>query len=204
VEIFGALLKILPENLSASVQERIESFTQVKTLNGIIEELLQSLPSSAPPTPSSPPTSPDRVNREENGLGKSQSGVEKIPRYAMQARTEPLPSRESVALNGLFLITEDQLSVAPYVAQALQQRGASTAIIGSSLLIKPEQIAREIAELRQKYGSVSGIVHLAPLAIAPTLENLFDWRKYTQIQSKSLFHWVQREKVGLSWVESSR
>ena len=191
VEIFGALLKILPENLSASVQERIESFTQVKTLNGIIEELLQSLTSSAPSAPSSSPASPDRANREENGLGKPQPGVEKIPRYVMQARTEPLPSRESISLNGLFLITEDQLSVAPYVAQALQQRGVASAIVASSVLLEPEQIAREIAELRQKYGSVSGIVHLAPLAIAPTLENLSDWRKYTQIQSKSLFQMLQ-------------
>lgn len=109
----------------------------------------------------------------------------------MQARTEPLPSRESIALNGLFLITEDQLSVAPYVAQALQQRGVSTAIIASSVLLEPEQIAREVAKLRQKYGSVSGILHLAPLAIAPTLEDLSDWRKYTQIQSKSVFQMLQ-------------
>ncbi|HCF27257.1 MAG TPA: hypothetical protein DEV81_08655 [Cyanobacteria bacterium UBA11049] len=185
VEIFGALLKILPENLSARVQERIESFTEVKTLSGIVEQLLQSLRSSAPSA------SPNTANREEDRLGKSPDGVETIPRYVMQARTEPLPSRESIALTGLFLITEDQLSVAPYVAQALQQGGASTAIIASSVLLEPEKIAREIAELRQKYGSVSGIVHLAPLAVAPTLEKLSDWRKYTQIQSKSLFQMLQ-------------
>lgn len=109
----------------------------------------------------------------------------------MQARSQPLPECESVSPTGLFLITQDQLSVAPYVAQALQQRGATTAIISGSSLLDPEQMAREIAQLRQHYGSVAGIVHLAPLATAPNLENLAQERKYTQIQLKSLFGMLQ-------------
>ncbi len=109
----------------------------------------------------------------------------------MQARSQPLPECESISPTGLFLITEDQLSVASYVAQALQQRGAVTAIISGSSLLDPEQMAREIAYARQHYGSVVGIVHLAPLASAPNLENLAQWRKYTQIQLKSLFGMLQ-------------
>jgi acyl transferase domain-containing protein len=211
VEIFGALLKSLPETLTASIQERIESFTQVKTLNGIVEELLQCLPTtvptSAPSTvapeiasPASPPpsASPSSSAQEESGLGKSPSGVETIPRYVMQARTEPLPKgglvsgqAQGTAPTGLFLITEDKLTVAPYVSEALQQRGARTAIISSSKLLEPEQMAKEIAKLRQDYGPVTGIVHLAPLWAAPIFENLSDWRKYTQSQSKSLFQMLR-------------
>ena len=108
----------------------------------------------------------------------------------MQARSQPLPECDSVSPTGLFLITQDQLSVAPYVAQALQQKGAATAIISASLL-DLEQMAKEIAQLRQHYGSIAGIVHLAPLATAPNLENLADWGKYTQIQLKSLFGMLQ-------------
>lgn len=109
----------------------------------------------------------------------------------MQARSQPLPEGDLVSPTGLFLITQDQLSVANYVSTALQQKGAATAIISGSSLLDPEQMAKEIAQLRQHYGSIAGIVHLAPLATPPNLENLSDWRKYTQIQLKSLFGMLQ-------------
>ncbi|WP_218082746.1 type I polyketide synthase [Anthocerotibacter panamensis] len=47
VEIFGALQKNLPTALASRVQDEMESFTQVKTLGGIVDALL----SSAPATP---------------------------------------------------------------------------------------------------------------------------------------------------------
>jgi malonyl CoA-acyl carrier protein transacylase len=46
VEILGALQKSLPEPLAASVKERMESLTRVKSLNGMVEQLLLNLPNS--------------------------------------------------------------------------------------------------------------------------------------------------------------
>ncbi len=40
VEIFGALQKTLPQTLAASIQSKMESLTRVKSLNGIVEQLL--------------------------------------------------------------------------------------------------------------------------------------------------------------------
>lgn len=105
----------------------------------------------------------------------------------MQARTEPLPERELDSPTGLFLITEDELSVAPHVASALQLIGAVPAILSTSTLLEPEQLAGAIAHLRQLHGPVTGIVHLAALAAMPMPEKLSDWRRITQIHSKSLF-----------------
>jgi NAD(P)-dependent dehydrogenase (short-subunit alcohol dehydrogenase family) len=105
----------------------------------------------------------------------------------MQARVEPLPECELLSPSGLFLITEDELSVAPYVAEALQQMGVHTAIIAASHLRSPEELASIVAQQRQLYGSVTGIVHLAALAALSMPNSLADWRYYTQIQSKSLF-----------------
>jgi acyl carrier protein len=52
VEILGALQKTLPESLAASVQSKMESLTRVKSLNGIVEQLLSSLPTvEHTPTP---------------------------------------------------------------------------------------------------------------------------------------------------------
>lgn len=109
----------------------------------------------------------------------------------MQAKQEPLPECELLSPTGLFLITEDELSVALYVSEALQQRGLQTATIATSTLRSPEQLASVVAQHRQLYGSVTGILHLAPLAAIPMPVTLSDWRQYTQIQSKSLFQLLQ-------------
>ncbi len=83
----------------------------------------------------------------------------------MQSQLEALPAQQLTSLTGLFLITEDGLSVASHVATALQQKGATTAILNTSTLAEPEKLEQAIAQLRQLHGSVTGIVHLAPLAV---------------------------------------
>lgn len=105
----------------------------------------------------------------------------------MQAQVEALPSQQLVSLTGLFLITEDGLSVASHIAAALQQKGATTAILNTSTLAEPEKLEQAIAQLRQLHGSVTGIIHLAPLAALELPETLAGWRQITQIHSKSLF-----------------
>ncbi|TBR61054.1 polyketide synthase [Westiellopsis prolifica IICB1] len=105
----------------------------------------------------------------------------------MQSHLEALPPQQLTSLTGLFLITEDELSVASHVATALQQKGATTAILNTSTLAEPEKIEQAIAQLRQLHGSVTGIIHLAPLATIDLPETLAGWRQLTQIQSKSLF-----------------
>ena len=112
----------------------------------------------------------------------------------MQAVQESLPlvrSQLIAPLTGLFVITEDQLSVAPHVANALQQRGARTAIIETAKLRSPEDLANVVAQQRQLHGSVSGIVHLAPLAAISMPDTLAEWQEYSQIHSKSLFQLLQ-------------
>lgn len=105
----------------------------------------------------------------------------------MQAQVEALPSQQLVSLTGLFLITEDGLSVASHVAAALQQKGATTAILNTSTLAEPEKLEQAIAQLRQLHGSVTGIIHLVPLAALELPETLAGWRQITQIHCKSLF-----------------
>ncbi|MGB5962862.1 MAG: SDR family NAD(P)-dependent oxidoreductase [Coleofasciculaceae cyanobacterium] len=106
----------------------------------------------------------------------------------MQAQREVWASREELPLktDDLFLITEDQLGVAALVAQALQQRGAKTAIIKSETLLSPPELSQINTSL-----TVKGIIHLAALAALPMPDNLIEWRNYTQIHGKSLFQLLQ-------------
>ena len=61
VEILGAIAKTLPEPVSATIQQQMETLTRVKTLNSLIAQLLADRQH-----PRSKIT-----NEEENGLGKS-------------------------------------------------------------------------------------------------------------------------------------
>lgn len=108
----------------------------------------------------------------------------------MQARREVWATTEELPLLGddLFLITEDAVGVASLVAQALQQRGAKTAIIKSEILLSPQALSQAITN---KNSSVRGIIHLTALAALPMPDNLSEWRHYTQIHSKSLFQLLQ-------------
>lgn len=101
----------------------------------------------------------------------------------MQAKREVWATTEELPLKAddLFLITEDKLGVAALVADALQQRGAKTAIIKS-------EISPVIGNFE---GKVKGIIHLAALAAISMPDNLTQWRNYTQIHGKSLFGLLQ-------------
>jgi len=52
VEILGAVGKNLPEALAGSIQEQMETLTRVKTLNGLIAQLLENGKGSESPPPS--------------------------------------------------------------------------------------------------------------------------------------------------------
>jgi acyl transferase domain-containing protein/NAD(P)H-dependent flavin oxidoreductase YrpB (nitropropane dioxygenase family)/NAD(P)-dependent dehydrogenase (short-subunit alcohol dehydrogenase family)/acyl carrier protein len=183
VEIFGALQKTLPEPLASTVKGKMEEFTKVKTLNGLVDAILAS-------TPTAPTNSVTERKEVANSLGKSKAAVA-APRYVMQGYQKPLTDADKQNLAGLFLISEDRLSVAPLVAKALQEKGASAAILNTSSLGDLERLVREIAQLRQKYGQVRGIVHLASLAEIPLPDNFDEWKNRAKIQSLSLFHLLQ-------------
>ncbi|MGL5083573.1 MAG: SDR family NAD(P)-dependent oxidoreductase, partial [Microcoleaceae cyanobacterium] len=114
-----------------------------------------------------------------------------LPRYRMQPEGEPLPQQPFSQIlkspQGLFLITEDQLGVAPYVATALQQAGATPVILSPDILLNPKRLAHEVDQLRETWGPVTGIVHLAALAPLSLPNSFPQWRTYTTIQAKSLF-----------------
>lgn len=109
----------------------------------------------------------------------------------MQAQADPLPTGQWPLPQGLFLITEDELSVAPYLAESLRQRGLAVALIERASLPTPKALAEAVSREREKHGLVAGIVHLAALSQAAEPTTLSEWRQYTQIQAKSLFYLLQ-------------
>jgi NAD(P)-dependent dehydrogenase (short-subunit alcohol dehydrogenase family) len=93
-------------------------------------------------------------------------------------------------LGGLFLITADGLSVAEHVATELRNHGARAVIFDQNLLASAGELRDGVLQL-QRTEPITGILHLAPLTAASFPSTLREWRRQTQIQSKSLFQLLQ-------------
>lgn len=173
VEIFGALQKILPEPLASNVKEDMESFTQLKTFNSLIDKLLASVPDGT------------------ESLKKSHDAVI-VSRYATKGRIESLDCQMAASLQGLFLITEDfDKLLAEGVAARIKQKGAFPVIINRFDLQDKDKLATAIEPLRQQYGKVTGIVHLAGQSSLIMPDNIAQWQEIVKVQSKSLFYLLQ-------------
>ncbi|MGB3508209.1 MAG: SDR family NAD(P)-dependent oxidoreductase [Microcoleaceae cyanobacterium] len=105
----------------------------------------------------------------------------------MQPQNAPALAQPLTLSHGLFLITEDSMGVADFVAVSLQQQGVIPVILKSDTLLNPKQLAQEFEQLCQTHGPVTGILHLAALAPLAIPESLTQWRTYTAIHAKSLF-----------------
>src|SRR5262249_48531814 len=182
VEILCALQERLPAAVVARVTEQMETLTRVKTLNGIVDRLLASTgaPANAAPVASAP--APEAQPSREPVV------IERIPRFQIRPFREPLSDAEPARLTGLFLITEDELAVAPLVTEALKARGATPAVIDRGALADPALMDARVAALAAEHGPVSGIVHLAPLSRRSVATSLAEWRAMTAVDVKSLYH----------------
>ncbi len=188
VEIVGSLLKSLPAQHADRLNQQMESLTAVKSLNALIEQLLASIEGDF------------RLGKPRvgGGVGTNSSStltltnlIEQTPRYLMQAVQEDLPSREALCLQGLFLITEDSCDCASIVAEQLQSKGAICAILPRTTLLNRQSIKASVDRLRQRHGSIKGIVHLAGITTADLPESLSEWRNSATVQVKNFYYLLQ-------------
>jgi NAD(P)-dependent dehydrogenase (short-subunit alcohol dehydrogenase family) len=112
----------------------------------------------------------------------------------MQEKLKPLPPvvpSQTKTLTGVYLITEDQLGIAPLVVEALQEYGIKSAILTTSTLSSRENLDVAVSQLRESPEIVGGIIHLAGLTNIPLPNHFTEWSDLANIQSKSLFHLLQ-------------
>ena len=178
VEILGALQKTLPDAIQSAVKDMMDAFTRVKTMSQLIDKLMEL---------KSAPESPGESAEEAQPEPVSFPPSEETPRYIMAPVDELPPEPEAEKLSGLYLITQDELSVAQVLADELRKKGADPALIDAAALRNPEKLRQSLEKLRAERGPVKGIVHLAALADKPLPDSLTEWRGLSQIHSKSLF-----------------
>jgi acyl transferase domain-containing protein/NAD(P)H-dependent flavin oxidoreductase YrpB (nitropropane dioxygenase family)/NAD(P)-dependent dehydrogenase (short-subunit alcohol dehydrogenase family)/acyl carrier protein len=176
VEVLGMLQKSLPDALANSLQGQMDNLTRVKTLSGLLDEVLNLVGATGV--------------QEDVRLGKPDAGAGSIPRYVIRAKVQPLSQATLHPLSGLYLVTEDGLGLTAKLAAVLGQQGAQVAILNQDTLKSVEKLTQTVNRWRSQYGPIAGLVHLAPVstAIASSFEA---WRESTLTHVKRLFTLLQ-------------
>ncbi|MEM6415808.1 MAG: SDR family NAD(P)-dependent oxidoreductase [Pseudomonadota bacterium] len=180
VEILGALQEELPASLTAQFKEEMETLTRVKTLNGLIDNLMTSASSSVGPK-SANSDSADANGIDPNPLPETANRAApehlvRLPRYRMVAVQSDLDASTTLNISGSFIITQDELGVAKLVAQKLEDLGASCIILDSGILSDPGRVQEWIESRRTALENPSGIIHLASLRPASDQNDLAAWK----------------------------
>jgi acyl transferase domain-containing protein/NAD(P)H-dependent flavin oxidoreductase YrpB (nitropropane dioxygenase family)/NAD(P)-dependent dehydrogenase (short-subunit alcohol dehydrogenase family) len=171
IEIIGRLIKAQPAGIAERLQQSFETLVRAKSADALIDAILQSAP-----------TLPDRTN----AAPIAPSGA--CPRFVMRSIAKPLPERSLRSLSGLYLVSADGEGLADDVAVGLRSHGAIVCVL--SVADRPS-LAPRIAELRNAYGPVRGIIHLAALGLPTEPDGIDGWRAATAVATKNLFALLQ-------------
>lgn len=113
-------------------------------------------------------------------------------RYIIRGEQEllRLPARKE-KMQGLFLITDDELGIAKLLADTLLYCGAFAYVVEKEHYLTETAIRHEVESARRLFGPVTGIIHLAGLKAMPMPEDMERWHDEVQSQCKSLFYFLQ-------------
>ena len=200
VEILGAFQKeILPGDQTIP-QEVMDELTTIKTLGGIIDWIYASIGSNAP----APALTPTPVAQSPVAPLPPAPEVT-VPRSFLTPVDAPPPPAGELKLSSkhVYLITDDGQGIAAHVAEQLSRNGQLAVLLqfGAQLaqvapnayqanLMHPDVVTQLLAQIREEYGPIGGLIHLLPLAGMPPFEELDlpAWQAYLRRDVKSLFY----------------
>lgn len=117
---------------------------------------------------------------------------EPIGRFLMAEKLIPLKVAPEAKLAGLHLVTVDaDTAIEEAVSAMFSARGAAVAIVPAEALRDPEKLAFRVAGLREKFGPVRGVVHLAGVAPHQFPTDIAAWHEVNDTQCKGFFHLLQ-------------
>jgi len=185
VEILGMLAE---SNGGRPLNVAMEKLTNIKTLRGIIDCLAA--------------VNPDEGKSELRLAGRGdetallqprlegRSGIQRMLVHAVDA--PPLAANTPLLPGGTLLLTEDGGGVATALAQRLRDLGQQVALVSAAPsenvfhadLTNPQAVEELLANIRERYGPINGLIHLSPLA--PPSKGR-SWEERLQWEVKALF-----------------
>ena len=211
VEIMGAVLEQHP-SLAGDDGAVQEELSQIKTLRGIIDWIVNALGSqtgaeAAGPSPAeqaAAPEAPPAQEASKEAVYDEPDDAVFIPRFTVHAVEEPLDDNSlQIKPGSLFLVTDDEGGLSEALAGEIRRLGGQVAMVkhgdasaelGEGLyqanLGDPDAAVEIVDRVRRKLGPVTGLVHLLPLKAGASFAdmNLDDWKARLRQDIKSLFY----------------
>jgi len=199
IDILLEIERRMPPSTAETLQEQMSNLNQFRTVRGLVgvlsdvvrnanaKEIAEPMIAELPIGKESTPWSTDEETASSLLFELEESSC---PRFVMRAHRKRLARKHMVALNGLYLVTEDKLGVASHAAEALRELGAEAHVIPAAELQSRELLQSHLEHLQQEYGQAIGVLHLASLTDEATTD-VAGWRVEAQIQVKSLFQIAQ-------------
>ena len=133
---------------------------------------------------------PDHAPREIAGCSRDpENGPMRLVPTPVRAQADLLPVQALVA--GVLVVTNDYGGLADRFIEECASKGQPAVLLDDNVLASRASVAAAVAAVREQFGAVAGIVHLAPLADAPDFPNLGigEWHSRIDREIKSCCSW---------------
>jgi|CXWL01.1.fsa_nt_gi acyl transferase domain-containing protein/NAD(P)H-dependent flavin oxidoreductase YrpB (nitropropane dioxygenase family)/NAD(P)-dependent dehydrogenase (short-subunit alcohol dehydrogenase family) len=167
IEILATFAGGFAEPDSRRLQAELDRLTRLRTLRAIATAAAAALA---------------RATADGDAATAHPDGA--CPRFVVTPVLAPATGSRPRSLSGLHLVTMDGRGIGRRVADALALHGAQVAEIASEDLLADDRLVVRVAQLREQWGPVRGIVHLAALGRTAAAEG---WRGELRAVSRSLF-----------------
>ncbi len=203
VEILGTFQQAFAESGVVLAEGMMEKLAGVRTLQGILDRVLEQ-GGAAEEKQSAPPAPVAAVSSVVAPPEAEDSGTAQIQRFTLRSVETPLSGRfQSVSKDRTILITEDTYGVAHALADEMHRQGYSVAMVRADYGVReldkgiyaadlgsPGEVTQLVHLVKERQGTLGGIVHLASLPAGTAFPALSyqAWKEQLRLSTKSLFY----------------
>lgn len=204
IEILAKVMDFFPAAFKEQLNEQFEHLTQMKTLDGILDEIFRSLSNLENSTAGLTGENADKESVSEVSSDETaDEAFPDCPLCVMSGREEALISGTHDTLRSkLYLVTTGSDGLANLVAGELERAGARSIILSDSDCASRESIEQKLKKVRSSQEAIHGVVHLSGMADFEFPGHLTDWKEHTRRDAKVLFHLLQALKSDVSGVSA--
>jgi acyl transferase domain-containing protein/NAD(P)-dependent dehydrogenase (short-subunit alcohol dehydrogenase family) len=206
VEILGAFQRVWAPADQQMAGEVMEKLTGMKTLRSIVDSISANLLPNPADRPGKPTLETQSEPASQEVFATSEAAVQ-VPRFLLTAVDAPTPNESLEGVkNPVLVVTDDERGVAKSLIEKLRRQGARAVLVRMDYqdgevepdlyranLADPSAVGKMLDRIRERHGSIAGLIHLLPLKTGTPFEemDLVCWQDRLRLEVKSLFHLSQ-------------
>ena len=165
VEIIGALQQALPPAIGQALQAGMESLTQARSLNAVLQALDALTPQAAPPAATTPVVADAAT---DNGGTEDRDSASSIPRYVVRPVPAPLPPHRKT-LSGATLVLGGPEAITEALSARLRAEGLNPTTLQQ---LGPDDLRGALQAAAAAGTPVKAVLHLSGLTPTPDADGI--------------------------------